>query len=434
MAALGPFEAHPNIAVAVSGGADSMALALLGEEWARARGGSVLALTVDHGLRANAMAEARQVGRWLRDPPIAHRILRWKGPKPQTGIQAAARDARYALLMARCQKEGILHLLLAHQREDQAETFFLRLAGGSGSDGLAGMSRVSERAHLRLLRPLLGVPRARLRKTLEARGQAWVEDPSNEDPAFARVRVRALLPVLDREGVTAERLGETTRQMAILRADHEGAMAALLAEHASLYPQGYARLGKAAFQTASLECARAALSGLLRVVGGGLHGPRRDRVGRLATAFSRGAFGSGHTLGGCRVLVGKESLLICREMRKAAPETVLLPGGCFHWDGRFRVEVVPAKAATAWPAKKLCLRRLGTQGWSEIVTAEPELRKNRLPAAVRTALPAIWDHRGVVRVPHLGYGRGKGPGSANILKRLDFQPLQPLAGATFTVV
>jgi len=430
MGALGPFEAQPRLGVAVSGGADSMALVLLADAWARARGGAVLALTVDHGLRAEAAMEARQVGTWLRSHHIAHRILRWEGAKPKTGIQAAARDARYALLMERCRKEGILHLLLAHQREDQAETFLFRLARGSGLEGLAGMASISERTHLRLLRPLLDVPRARLRKILETADQPWIEDPSNEDRAFARVRIRAVLPVLGREGVTVERLVEMTRQLAHSRAELEGATAALLAEQATLYPEGYARIAKAAFLAASPECARAALGRLLRVVGGGVHVPRRARIARLATALAQGEFRSGRTLGGCRVLVEAESVLICREMRKEVPQPVL-PGACFRWDGRFVVETAPAKAGSPWAkqAKTWRLQRLGAQGWAEIVAVEPALRQSRLPVAVRSTLPAIWDRRGVFLVPHLGYDRGGG----KFLKRLDFEPFEPLAGATFTV-
>ena len=118
MAAFDPFEAKPRLAVAVSGGADSLALTLLADRWAKARGGEVLALTVDHGLRDAAAGEARQVAKWLRARQVPHRVLRWQGRKPKTGIQAAARDVRYGLLMERCGKEGILHLLLAHHRED----------------------------------------------------------------------------------------------------------------------------------------------------------------------------------------------------------------------------------------------------------------------------------------------------------------------------
>src|SRR5262249_20106992 len=186
----GPFESRPHLAVAVSGGRDSMALALLVAAWAERRGGRVTAITVDHGLRPEAAAEARQVGRWLRAHGITHRTLRWRPPAGALpgGLQAAARAGRYAPPCGWGRPRGVLHLALAHQQEDQAETLLLRLARGSGLDGLAAMAPIAERMGVRLLRPLLSVPRARLRATLVAAPQPWIDDPSNENPAHARIR------------------------------------------------------------------------------------------------------------------------------------------------------------------------------------------------------------------------------------------------------
>ena len=164
--ALGPFERRPALAAAVSGGPDSMALALLARDWAAARDGSLLALIVDHGLRAGSAGEAAlTVGR-LAEAGICARILPWAGAKPATGIQAAARAARYRLLQSACRSAGILHLLLAHHADDQAETVALRRQRGSGRDGQAGMAAIREVEDLRLLRPLLATAKARLAATL----------------------------------------------------------------------------------------------------------------------------------------------------------------------------------------------------------------------------------------------------------------------------
>ena len=184
--ALGPFERQPALAVAVSGGADSTALALLTREWTARRGGSLLALVVDHDLRAESAAEAAETMRRLADLGIAALCLRWTGPKPASGVQAAAREARYRLLAVACRERAILHLLLGHHAEDQAETVELRRRSGSGRAGLAGMPAVRELAGLRLLRPLLSVRRARLAATLRMRALPWTDDPSNRDPRFAR--------------------------------------------------------------------------------------------------------------------------------------------------------------------------------------------------------------------------------------------------------
>ncbi|MFN4089341.1 MAG: tRNA lysidine(34) synthetase TilS, partial [Alphaproteobacteria bacterium] len=187
MQALGPFEAAPRLAVAVSGGPDSLALALLAVRWAATRGGSAVALTVDHGLREESAREAAAAGAVLRRFGLPQHILRWQGGKPATGVQAAARAARYRLMEDWCGANAVLHLLLAHHADDQAETVLLRLGRGSGPFGLAGMAAVRERERVRLLRPLLAVSRRRLAATLRAAGAPWTLDPSNEDPVFARV-------------------------------------------------------------------------------------------------------------------------------------------------------------------------------------------------------------------------------------------------------
>jgi len=147
---LGGFETYPTIAVAVSGGADSMALVILADRWARQRRGKVVALTVDHGLRAGSRAEAQESHRRLSSRGIECRLLVWRGDKPRTGIQAAARDARYRLMAQWCRRHGVLHLLVAHHREDQAETVLHRLARASGVDGLAGMAVIHELPDIRV--------------------------------------------------------------------------------------------------------------------------------------------------------------------------------------------------------------------------------------------------------------------------------------------
>ena len=190
MAALGPFEHCPLIAVAVSGGPDSLALTLLASRWAKSRGGRVIGLTVDHGLRRASAEEARQTGLWLKNHGIEHHRLTWTGPKPTTGLQQRARTARYDLLAGWCRQAGILHLLTAHHRQDQAETLALRKARQSGANGLAGMAAIRELQGLRLLRPFLDVDKNRLTATLGQLGQRWIDDPSNRHLDFTRNRLR----------------------------------------------------------------------------------------------------------------------------------------------------------------------------------------------------------------------------------------------------
>src|ERR1700735_4216205 len=161
---LGCFEPGPPLAVAVSGGADSLALTLLADRWARARNGRITALTVDHRLRPDSSTEAAWLGRTLEAQGIRHELLVWPGPYPSRGLQAAARAARYRLLGAWARSSGMLHLLPANHQDDQAEPLLLRLGRGSGLAGLAGMAPVVEDGHVRLLRPLLRVPGVRVRR------------------------------------------------------------------------------------------------------------------------------------------------------------------------------------------------------------------------------------------------------------------------------
>ena len=189
MAPLGPFEPAPHVAVAVSGGADSLSLALLLRDWAAEQGGRVTALVVDHGLRPGSAAEARRVRRQLTGLGLAAKCLTWPGPAPQSNRQALARAARYRLMADWCRRQSVLHLALAHHLDDQAETLLLRLGRGSGLDGLAAMPPLRELPEVRLLRPLLPVPKARLVAGLRTAGLTWVEDPSNRDPSHARVRL-----------------------------------------------------------------------------------------------------------------------------------------------------------------------------------------------------------------------------------------------------
>ncbi|MGB0720527.1 MAG: tRNA lysidine(34) synthetase TilS [Bdellovibrionales bacterium] len=203
-----------DVAVAVSGGPDSLALAYLLSQWAVVRGVRVHALTVDHGLRDGAAVEAAQTGDIVKDfPHMQHHILRWRDPA-QRRIQEEARKARYALMAEYCREHDIRHLFLAHHRDDQAETVLFRLAKGSGLNGLCGMSPVQDYDDdLTLLRPLLDVDKADLVALCQAQGLSSCDDPSNENPDFARVRLRQARAVLEGEGLSAKRLSVTAKRM-----------------------------------------------------------------------------------------------------------------------------------------------------------------------------------------------------------------------------
>src|ERR1700704_2873080 len=196
------WKAAPSIGLAGSGGPDSIALMWLAARWRRtlARGPRLIAVTVDHGFRAEAQREARDVKRLAQALDLPHRTMRWTGAKPKTGLPAAARAARYRLLARAARASGATHILTAHTRDDQAETLLMSMLGGSGIAGLAAMARESEREGVWLARPLLDVPKSQLVATLNKAKIAFADDPTNRDTNYQRPRLRALMPVLAEEG------------------------------------------------------------------------------------------------------------------------------------------------------------------------------------------------------------------------------------------
>ena len=209
-----PLSPHKNIAVAVSGGGDSMALAVLLADWVKDKDITLHAITVDHGLRPESAAEAKIVGKWLKPLGITHKILKWDGDKPKTKIQEAARDARYRLMADYCQKKKITYLCVAHHGQDQMETILFRMAKGTGLDGLSGMRPINHLENgLILLRPLLPVSHTDLLETLKSKKMDWIEDPSNINNKYARVRIRNTIDVLENEGLSPERISSLSTRI-----------------------------------------------------------------------------------------------------------------------------------------------------------------------------------------------------------------------------
>jgi tRNA(Ile)-lysidine synthase len=425
-----PFEKSPRIAVALSGGADSMALTLLLHDWATKRSGSLLALHVDHGLRPDSKKEATWLVRSLKAKGIAVKVLRWQGEKPESAIQDRARRKRYELLQEACRRAGILHLAAAHHLEDQAETFLMRLARSSGPDGLAAMAPERVFRDLRLIRPLLSVPKARLIAFLAKRRQGWVEDPSNQDARFTRVRLRKTLPKLARDGLTAECLGATAADLGAVRRNLEEQAAAYLASYARLAPEGYLLMERSGFGKLCPEIQNRVLARSLMCLGGSDYGPRRKNLEEARQRILSQNF-QGLTLGGCRVSSRRGQLLICREAGRIAAATPLTSPRC-RWDQRFEISI----PCSAEPRKKdggFWVAPLSRTGYDWIPKdGEISRRYKVLPAAVRASLPVLCDDMGVISAPHLGYRRNEFRANSGLFCR--FAPKNPLCPPTFTVV
>lgn len=409
MTGMEPFEGCPHLALAVSGGADSMALAVLADDWCTARGGHVTALTVEHGLRADSATEARVTGERLRARGIAHGILEWRGDKPLTGVQSRARAARYGLLEDWCRGHGVLHLLVAHHADDQAETMMMRLRRGSGPDGLAAMAAIRELAACRLLRPLLGFPKARLVATLRAADMDWAEDPSNHDPKYARTGLRQALAGTDVLGI-----GAAGRRFARARVALEAETARWLARYACLSSAGYLTLQRTALATSVAEIRLRALSRAAAVIGGRAYPPAIAAVERLEASI---ASGRGATLGGARFDVAGDRIEVFREARNM-PQPQCLVTGTTRWDGRFDITAAGDRAG------------LSLRPWSaEIAQNWPRQQRPEW----MLALPGRAQH-GVPIVVCDGTYHAPEPGGAEIVGvSARFRPTMPLVGGGFTV-
>jgi len=413
MARLGPFERAPHVAVGVSGGPDSLALTLLLAEWAHSRGGRLDALTVDHQLRPESAAEASQVGRWLAHlPGVTHHILSWTDPKRATGIQAAAREGRYRLLAAHCREQAILHLCVAHHRGDQHETHRLRAGHGSGRIGLAGMSAVRPLDGVRLLRPLLGVGKAALIALLEARGQAWLSDPSNNNPSFERVRLRAsALPESEaQDAAQLHRLGLERQRL-------EGDAARRLAEGLTLHPSGWAELDLDAMPESAATSL--AFGWVLQSLGGNDY-PVAEERRQEALNWIRAARTADFTLGGCHLRRQGARLGIQRDWGAIRHRLTPVPGTSALWDGRFNVTVSPELS----PNSGFTIGRLGEHGLQELGRRGHPQAESGIPEPARKALPALWHEDRLVAVPLIGFGNGL---------QARFQPARGAASGGFTV-
>jgi tRNA(Ile)-lysidine synthase len=408
MASLGPFEPQPRLAAAVSGGPDSMALALLADTWVRTHGGSLQALIVDHGLREASAAEATEAVSRLAGRGIAACVLTIGGLVRGPALAERARAARFNALTEACAAAGILHLLLGHHALDQAETVLIRALGGSGVAGLAGMAALVETAPVRILRPLLATQPECLRATLISAGMEWVEDPSNVDAMALRPRLRTARRDHSGRGSATIALGAAAAALAGQRAETDRKVAESLAARASLRPEGYCRLsvGERGRDT---DIDPHALSALLQTIAGAPYPPPTASVMSLAAALKPA------TLAGVRLLPARRlgpGLLVVREAAAMAPPIAARPGAI--WDGRFRL------LTEARPPSGAMLGALGADA--------ARLRKaSDLPAAVLQTLPAIRLAGKLHAVPHLLYPHAQACDAVPLV----FSPPHPAATAPF---
>lgn len=344
-----------------------MALLVLMEAWA-ARGDLRLsAVTVDHGLRPEAAGEAVRVAAFCAGRGIPHETLKWKGWDGRGNLQAAARAARYRLIADWARGRGVEAVCLGHTQDDQAETFLMRLGRKAGSDGLRAMAADFERDGMRWVRPLLGVARGTLRAHLEERGIAWVEDPSNADAGFDRVKARKALGALAPLGIGAEELSAVARNLAaenaLIRQVVREKLAGTVREEL-----GALSLDEAAYRDLPLEVRRRFLRAAAGWIAGGEYGVRDAALGDLLAALEAGGT---HVAGGMIGWVTRGRVWLAREHGAVRG----MCDGLF--DGRWRIDAVPEGCE---------IRALGEAGLNQV----PDWREIGVPRRVLLPLPALW--------------------------------------------
>jgi tRNA(Ile)-lysidine synthase len=334
-------QAFPALVLAVSGGPDSTALMVLAARWRDALKVKprLIAVTIDHGLRKESKKEAVAVARLARKLKVAHRTMRWRGRKPATGLQEAARAVRYRLLCEIACKANAAHVLTAHTLDDQAETVLIRMSRGSGLTGLGAMTRLSRspaggKDAITLVRPLLNISKARLVATLHAAKIPYADDPSNRDPRFTRARLRAVMGVLASEGLDASRLAQLARRLkradSAIEASVDHAAVELVAK---LPPLGAVAIGRRRFAELPAEIALRLLGRAITEIGN--EGPvELGKLEALKSALDAQTNGVGRfrrTLAGAVVTLTDRQLIVEKAPprrrrklltnRRAAPST-----------------------------------------------------------------------------------------------------------------
>ncbi len=383
------FGANPPkpIGVAVSGGSDSTALLHLMHQWAGGAGVTLHAVTVDHGLRDAAADEAKSVARMCASLGIDHSTLRWTGWGGKGNLQDQARRARYRLMAEWASWRGVNTIVLGHTLDDQAETFLMRLARGSGVDGLSGMAMQRQANGVTWLRPMLTLRRQQLRDYLQRYDIGWIEDPSNEDERFDRIRVRKTMQVLEDLGIDARRLAGTAQNLQLSRRaleiqTAEAASQMVMVENFDVVLE----VGK--FFARPQEIRIRLLSHALCWRSSSEYRPRRSALDDVEQAIGAGRT---VTLHGCVIATDKYEIRITRE-HQAVKETVCPTDAA--WDNRWQFDGPHEKG--------LELRALGAKGLAEC----PDWRATGMPRTSLLASPSVWRKDSLIAAPLAGLGNG----------------------------
>ena len=403
------------IAIAVSGGVDSMVLMNLAKESDFLNDKNVFILVVDHGLRAESKQEAKFVKNEAKKLGFPTRILKWKGSKPNKRIQEEARNKRYSLLINFCRENNINNLYLAHHLDDQIETFLFRMFRGSGLQGLTSFSSSYERNGLTLIRPLIDTPKSELISYARRKKINWVEDPSNENQKYDRVKLRKVLPLIYKEGFDKKVFLKSVKKLRLANQALDQITKEFVLKYVTINKNISIFINQELFLTAPEDVQLRVLQNTIRIFSGErYYSPDYLKILNLMNWARSDNDISAKTLGGTIFRKRKGGIILYKEVKKLneIKPIKLSKSKYTAWDNRFLIKINKSVKGE--------ISYLGNEG-VKILKSKKILGKkgfNGIPLTALYSIPAMWDGKRLISAPFFDYSVDN---SVNLkVKKIDY--------------
>ena len=397
-----PVVGKEKFAIAVSGGSDSLALSILAKLYSLEQSSDFATLIVDHGLRKESANEAKQTFKNLKKNNIKAEILTYRGTKFTSNIQKKARDLRYDLFQKYCKKNKIKFLILAHHQDDLIENFYIRLIRGSGIKGLTSLQHIFEyNKNFYLLRPLLNLNKEELSSVTKKSYSSWIEDPSNKNDKFLRVRIRKMQTKLQKEGFDPKRIIKTIENLNTAKDSLDFYIFKSEKKYLNFYKEGYATLKSSIFNNEAQEVIFRVIIKAIHFISGEYYPPRSDSLKSLMKNLSVKSFKSS-TLGGCLIEKNKNIISFFREDRNVAVENLNKKKQRINWDDRFLVY------KNFDNQQKFIVKKLGNSGIDYLKKNKFISSLDKIPVQAKKTLPSFWNHKGeLMFVPFINFKNRK---------------------------
>ena len=396
------FIGKERFAIAVSGGSDSLALSALAKLYSLDNDNDFVALIIDHKLRKESAEEAKKTYKSLTQNKIKAKILTYRGEKFSSNIQKKARDLRYDLFEKYCGKNKIKFLILAHHQDDLIENFYIRLIRGSGIKGLTSLQNIFEyNKNFYLLRPLLNFNKQELLSVTKKSYSSWIEDPSNKNDKFLRVRIRKMQSKLQKEGFDPKRIIKTIENLNTAKDSLDFYIFKSEKKYLKFYKEGYAILNSSMFNNEAQEVIFRVIIKAIHFVSGEYYPPRSDSLKTLMKNLSTKSFKSS-TLGGCLIEKNKNIISFFREDRNVAVENLNKTKQKTNWDDRFLVY------KNFNNKEQFIVKKLGNNGIEYLKKNKVNESGNKIPTHAKKTLPSFWNNKGdLLFVPFVNFKNKK---------------------------